>query len=42
MYTAARVVRCPGPTKTPSILAEVTDFVLQRPFAFRLLPRDIA
>ena len=24
------------------VLAEVTDFVLQRQFAFRLLPRDIA
>ena len=24
------------------ILAEVTDFVLQRPFEFRLLPGDIA
>ena len=27
--------------RTP-IMAEATDFVLQRPFAFRLLPRDIA
>ena len=30
-----RLIRVP-------ILAEVIDFVLERPFAFLLLPRDIA